>query len=153
MVDLISVAHAGELPIANIEGHQKQWATLIELLELDRLSHAMAFVGPSGIGKRKVALALAKAGGAPNESILQVAPAGTMLKIEQAQEILNFLSLRSLSKRRFIIVDEAQTMNASFANALLKILEEPPENTFFIFLLSAISQLLPTIRSRRRPAG
>jgi len=134
--------------LTEIEGHEKQWATLSELLNQDRLSHALAFVGPSGIGKRRVALALAKLGQCPSESILLIAPSGTMLKLEQAREILNFLSLRSLSRRRFIIVDEAQQMNASFANALLKILEEPPAHTHFIFLLPAVSQLLPTIRSR-----
>lgn len=131
-----------------LEGHRQQLKTLSELMTHDRLPHAMAFVGPIGIGKRQVALQLAKEAGCPPASILQIAPSGTMLKLEQAQEILSFLSLRSLSQRRFLIIDDAQVMNASFANALLKILEEPPENTHFIFLLPAISQLLPTIRSR-----
>jgi DNA polymerase-3 subunit delta' len=130
------------------QGHQKQWQTLSELLQADRLPHAMAFVGPIGIGKGQVAFRLAKEAGCPPTSILHIAPSGTMLKLEQAQEVLSFLSLRSLSHRRFLIIDDAQTMNASFANALLKILEEPPANTHFIFLLPAISQLLPTIRSR-----
>lgn len=131
----------------NIEGHEEQWAVLEGLLRQNRLSHGLAFVGPSGIGKRQVALALAKAAGSPNESVLSVAPVGAMLKLEQAQEILSFLSLRS-PYRRFIIIDEAQQMNASFANALLKILEEPPADTHFIFLIPATSQLPPTIRSR-----
>lgn len=131
----------------NFEGHTHQWEVLKGLLEANHLSHGFAFVGPAGIGKRQVALALAEAAGTPKESVLQVAPSGAMLKLEQAQEILNFLSLRS-PYRRFIIVDEAQQMNASFANALLKILEEPPTDTHFIFLIPAMSQLLPTIRSR-----
>jgi DNA polymerase-3 subunit delta' len=132
----------------SFQGHLAQWQTLNELLQQDRLPHAMAFVGPTGIGKRQVALALAKAASCPKESVLQLAPSGTMLKLEQAQEILSFLSLRSLSQRRFIVVDDAHLMNASFANALLKILEEPPAHTHFVFLLPAISQLLPTVRSR-----
>lgn len=131
----------------SFEGHTHQWEVLEGLLKANHLSHGLAFVGPSGIGKRQVALALAEAAGTPKESIFSVAPAGAMLKLEQAQEILNFLSLRS-PYRRFIIVDEAQQMNASFANALLKILEEPPADTHFIFLIPAMSQLLPTIRSR-----
>jgi DNA polymerase-3 subunit delta' len=134
--------------LSAIKGHHRQWETLTELLRQDRLPHALAFVGPTGIGKGEVANQLAQAAGCHPASLLKISPATTMLKLEQAQEILSFLSLRSLSLRRFLIIEEAQQMNASFANALLKILEEPPANTHFIFLLPAISQLLPTIRSR-----
>jgi DNA polymerase III subunit delta' len=153
--------------IDDIHGHEAVWQNLLDLLKRDRLPHGLAFSGPSGIGKRKVALALAQAaacatdnppcGACPaclrvknlqSESLFCVAPIGQGLKLEQAAEIISFLQLRSLSKRRFVIVDEASTMNASFANSLLKILEEPPPNTHFIFITQALSQLLPTIRSR-----
>lgn len=153
--------------IESVQGHATQWDRLMEALRGDRLAHALAFVGPAGIGKRRVAMAVAQAGvcrlpSAPcgicgdctrvasqqHESVQFVQPIGAALKIEQAHAILEFLSLRSLSKRRFVIIDEAAQMNAAFGNALLKILEEPPADVHFIFVLPALSQLLTTIRSR-----
>lgn len=49
---------------------------------------------------------------------------------------------------RIAIVDAADDMNASAANALLKILEEPPHNTLFFVLSHSPAKVLPTIRSR-----
>jgi len=49
---------------------------------------------------------------------------------------------------RVAIVDAADDMNASASNALLKILEEPPENTLFFVLAHSPAKVLPTIRSR-----
>ncbi len=51
---------------------------------------------------------------------------------------------------RVAIVDPAEDMNASAANALLKILEEPPAKSLFLLVCNAPGQLLPTIRSRCR---
>jgi DNA polymerase-3 subunit delta' len=50
--------------------------------------------------------------------------------------------------RRAVIVDPAEAMNAFTANALLKLLEEPPEGCTFLLVSSAPRKLLPTIRSR-----
>lgn len=155
------------LVIDGIKGHESQWTSLTSALTKERLPHAMAFVGPAGIGKRAFAHALAQAGvcrlpNAPcgecgdcarsfarqHESVMLVQPAGAGHKIEQAHAILDFLSLRSISKRRFVIIDDSGLMNAAFGNALLKILEEPPANVYFIFITLAMSQLLATIRSR-----
>jgi DNA polymerase-3 subunit delta' len=52
--------------------------------------------------------------------------------------------------RRVVIVDAADDMNASAANALLKMLEEPPENATLLLISHQPSGLLPTIRSRCR---
>jgi DNA polymerase-3 subunit delta' len=51
---------------------------------------------------------------------------------------------------RVVIVDEANELNVSAANALLKSLEEPPARTVFLLVSSAPGQLVPTIRSRCR---
>lgn len=51
---------------------------------------------------------------------------------------------------RVCIVDSADEMNANAANALLKVLEEPPERSIFLILAHAPGRLLPTIRSRCR---
>ncbi len=51
---------------------------------------------------------------------------------------------------RVVIVDSADEMNASASNAVLKVLEEPPENSYFFLISHSPSCLLPTIRSRCR---
>lgn len=52
--------------------------------------------------------------------------------------------------RRVIIIDAADDMNPSVANSILKVLEEPPKNTYFLLVSHQPSRLLPTIRSRCR---
>ena len=56
----------------------------------------------------------------------------------------------SMSSRRVIVIDSADDLERSAANALLKNLEEPPADTFFLLVSHAPSRLLPTIRSRCR---
>ncbi len=69
--------------------------------------------------------------------------------VEDARALGHFLSLKSASGgRRVVMIDVADEMNASAANAILKLLEEPPPNTFFFLLAHAPGRLLPTIRSR-----
>src|SRR5581483_12166891 len=51
---------------------------------------------------------------------------------------------------RIAVVDPADDMNPSAANALLKVLEEPPERSLFLLVSHAPGRLLPTIRSRSR---
>lgn len=52
---------------------------------------------------------------------------------------------------RIVIIDPADDMNRSAANAILKILEEPPKRALFLVLSHAPGKLLPTIRSRCLP--
>jgi replication-associated recombination protein RarA len=135
--------------VLGISGHEANWQQLRQLLQDGHLPHALAFVGPAGIGKRAMALALAESAGCSDgRGLLVLAPTSGSLKLEHAHSVLQFLQLRSITERRFIVIDDATTMNAAFANALLKILEEPPAGTHFIFVLPALSQLLPTLRSR-----
>ncbi|BEG56942.1 DNA polymerase III subunit delta' HolB [Helicobacter sp. NHP21005] len=68
------------------------------------------------------------------------------LKIEHAHEIKRRCVLKFLGQKAFLIA--APGLNIFAQNALLKILEEPPENTFFILITKHPSALLPTIRSR-----
>jgi DNA polymerase III subunit delta' len=56
----------------------------------------------------------------------------------------------SMSKRRVIVIDAAEDMERSAANALLKNLEEPPQGTIFVLVSHAPGRLLPTVRSRCR---
>lgn len=149
--------------IDSILGQDAQW----ERLRTGRLAHALAFTGPAGVGKRRMAWALAqlllcereekpcgecgackRVANAQSESVLAIEPTGTQIKLEAAHEVLEFLSLRRIAAARVIIVNEAQLLNPQAANALLKAVEEPPPGTHFIFIVPEISQLLPTLRSR-----
>lgn len=73
----------------------------------------------------------------------------TVITVEEIRRVGRFLSLTSHDGGyRVVIVDPAENMNNSAANALLKNLEEPPPQTLFILISHSPGRLLPTIRSR-----
>ena len=73
------------------------------------------------------------------------------ISVAQVRELGEFLGLTpALSEWRAIIIDSVDELEASGANALLKMLEEPPPNTIFFLVSHAPGRLLPTIRSRCR---
>ena len=73
------------------------------------------------------------------------------IKVDQIRELGEFLSLSAaLSPWRVVVIDTVDELEASGANALLKMLEEPPANTLFFLVSHAPGRLLPTIRSRCR---
>jgi DNA polymerase-3 subunit delta' len=73
------------------------------------------------------------------------------IKVDQVRELGEFLSLTpALSPWRVAVIDSIDDLESSAANALLKILEEPPSNTIFFLVSHAPGRLLPTIRSRCR---
>ena len=81
--------------------------------------------------------------------IIQVQPRGPFIKIEQIRTLLQTLSMKPYeAKTRVVIISEAQCMNAAASNALLKILEEPPDRSMLVLLANHRSDLLPTIASR-----
>lgn len=157
--------------IDSVQGHREIWSKLLAARDNGHLPHGLAFIGPNGIGKKRVAFALAQAlvcerttpGNAEpcgdcgpckrvelqqSESVLFIEPTANTIKLEAAGHVLDFLSLQRIGRARVVIVDQAQMLNPQTANALLKAIEEPPPETFFILLTAEISQLLPTLRSR-----
>lgn len=73
------------------------------------------------------------------------------IKIEQIRELGEFMSLSAaLSDWRVAVIDTMDDLEGPAANALLKMLEEPPPNTLFFLVSHAPGRLLPTIRSRCR---
>lgn len=73
------------------------------------------------------------------------------ISVDQIRELGDFFSLTpALSPWRVAIIDAVDELETSGANALLKILEEPPPNTLFFLVSHAPGRLLPTIRSRCR---
>lgn len=73
------------------------------------------------------------------------------LRVEEVRKLANFFAMSAADGgRRVVIVDSADEMNPNAANALLKMLEEPPANAFLLLISHQPSRLLPTIRSRCR---
>jgi DNA polymerase-3 subunit delta' len=73
------------------------------------------------------------------------------IKVEQIRELGEFMALSAaLSPWRVAVIDTVDDLEAAGANALLKMLEEPPPNTLFFLVSNAPGRLLPTIRSRCR---
>ena len=71
------------------------------------------------------------------------------ISVKQVRQLGEFLALTpSLSPWRAIVIDSVDDLEAAAANALLKMLEEPPVNTLFFLVSHAPGRLLPTIRSR-----
>ncbi|NCQ16766.1 MAG: hypothetical protein COZ80_10650 [Ignavibacteria bacterium CG_4_8_14_3_um_filter_37_9] len=76
-------------------------------------------------------------------------PNANDIKINSIREIQKYLSLTpNSSQTRVVIISNADLMNETSQNALLKNLEEPPDNTFFILTTNNIINLRETIRSR-----
>jgi DNA polymerase-3 subunit delta' len=155
----------------DIVGHENQLAALRQALEQERLHHAYVFLGPDGVGKRTIALALAKAvhclemtrdfcgrcancsgienHNHPDVRLLQPLPGKKDISIEQVRTLERELSYRAFSGRKKIaIIDPAPLMNFSAQNALLKTLEEPPAGSLLILISTSAGGLLPTLLSR-----
>ena len=73
----------------------------------------------------------------------------TAIEVDQAREAVDFVQLSTYRAGfRVVLVNPADTLNLASANALLKVLEEPPLNTVFVLVSDQPRRLLPTIRSR-----
>ncbi len=73
------------------------------------------------------------------------------ITIDAVRRIHHFLSLTAAeSPWRVVIIDSTDAMNRNAANALLKMLEEPPQNTVLLLVCHNLGAILPTIRSRCR---
>lgn len=158
----------------DILGHEQNKEFLAKLLQPGKRPHAVLFLGPEGIGKKTLALHFAKTNLCLSESapcgvcescrlfnleehsfahpdfilVEQEAP-GKDLKIEQIKDISKQAAFAPiLSKNKICIIDAADKMTVEAANSLLKLLEEPPDNWFFILVASRAETLLATILSR-----
>ncbi len=155
---------------AGIRGQDEAVALLRRALMADRVAHAYAFVGPAGSGRKLTAVAFAKAlvapgGGAPAVRIDRGAhpdvrlieptppegnPKGPVaLRIENVRALERLAALRPAeASRKVFIVDEADRMTAATPQAFLKTLEEPPDRTVIILILSQLRALPATLLSR-----
>ena len=135
-----------------------------------RIASAYLFVGPSGVGKEKAALALAEAtignghrianGHHPDVRIFRPRDEGNRnIKVDYLrQEILPYADFAPFeAAHAFLIFPEVDVSfpeaHPESANALLKTLEEPRRGVHFVLLAERPDRLLPTIRSRCQRVG
>lgn len=155
---------------SEIIGHQKSLETLRAALASGRLHHAYLMIGPEGVGKRTIALSLAKAihctemdndfcgrcpncsrietGNHPDVRTIEPGAGKKEIGIQQIREMEKELNFRAFSGQKVVIIDPAVLMSVSAQNALLKTLEEPPRDSLLILIASNSGGLLPTLRSR-----
>ncbi len=158
------------IPFSGILCQERAIEFLKRVISRGKIPHAYLFAGIPGIGKTTAALALTGAincqqqiegeGCAKCPSCRQIAsgnfpdlhmiePDGKKLKIEQIRDLNRILSFKPLSgKYRVCIIRQAETMTDEAANALLKTLEEPPQNNILILNVTEPQALFPTIVSR-----
>lgn len=156
---------------AELIGHANLLDSLRAALANRRLHHAYLFTGPEGVGKCTFAMSLAKAlhcsaiagdycghcancssivdGNHPDVRVVRPLAGKKEISIYQVREMERELRYRSFSgKHKIAVVDPAVALNASAQNALLKTLEEPPENSLIVLVTANAGGLLPTLRSR-----
>ena len=81
--------------------------------------------------------------------VIHVAPLSSVIRIAQIRSLLQTLALKpNEADRRVVILSDAEAMNAEAGNALLKVLEEPPDRTLLVLTARQPSDLLPTVVSR-----
>lgn len=98
--------------------------------------------------KRKVLKAI-KDGEAMSDEELKGLKKSAFIRVDDVRTINDFLSKKSADNNwRVVIIDSIDDMNASSANAVLKILEEPPAKSILLLISHNPMRLLPTIRSR-----
>jgi len=131
-------------------------------LAQERLAHAIVLHGPTGWCVEHLAralvfdvLQLADDGREVSEiahpDLRWIVPEGKgeQIKIDVIRMLAEFaVHTPQLGTRKVAVLIDADAMNENAANALLKTLEEPPAGTYIVLVTSALTELLPTIRSR-----
>lgn len=152
-------------------GQEQVTTPLSAALDAGRINHAYLFSGPRGCGKTSSARIMARSLNCEHgptstpcgkcDSCVSLAPGGpgnldvTELDAASHNGVEDMRELRDRayyapaeSRYRIFIIDEAHMISPSGANALLKVVEEPPEHVIFIFATTEPEKIIATIRSR-----
>ncbi len=149
------------MDLFSILGQEIPKRYLSTILKTGNFSHFYLFVGPPGVGKGKMAEEFAALISCdekdtlckkrieenihPNIKVLEE----KTIKIQDIKDIQKEICLSSLNgKKKVVIIKDAERLTLEAANALLKTLEEPPEDTIFILTSSWVYTLPLTIISR-----
>jgi DNA polymerase-3 subunit delta' len=152
--------------------HRDRWQQAVSLFKSGSAGHAYMLSGEADIGKRHFAMMLAEyllcrqpladaacavcsvcllnaAGNNPDLLSIEPEEGSKQIKVDQIREIRQFLETRSHGfGKRVIILDTAESLGISSANALLKGLEEPPQDVIFLLISDRPKAVLATISSR-----
>ncbi|NBQ35345.1 MAG: DNA polymerase III subunit delta' [Actinobacteria bacterium] len=133
-----------------------------------QMTHAWLFTGPAGSGRSNAAVAFASALVCPaggcnicNECLSVIAGShadvelirtqGLSIKIDEIRELISRASWApSVANYRVVVIEDADRLTESAANALLKVIEEPGARTVWLLCAPTLADVLPTIRSRCR---
>jgi DNA polymerase III subunit delta' len=147
-----------------VVGHDEQVAALREAVAGGRVTHAWLFTGPPGIGKLHTARVFAAALNCPAggdgtcdtcrrilRDVHLIVPEGDFLLVEDVRAVREEASRsRHEAPTAVFLLDEADRMTEAAANALLKVLEEPPANVVFVLVARSPDALVGTVPSRAR---
>lgn len=157
------------MPFKDILGNDRVKKILRKALQKNKLPNSMLFCGPEGVGKKSMALMVAKAINCKRKKddacescsscrainaknfpdVIEILPEKNVVKIEQMRILRKLAYLKPmLGKKRIFIVPEAEKMKEEAANSLLKILEEPPLFSYILLITHNPFIILPTIKSR-----
>jgi len=153
--------------------HARQWAELLRVAESGRLGHALLFSGREGVGAEALAGAFAHwmlceassvnerpcgtcrgchlfaAGTHPDFKTVTPVEEGKAIVIDQVREVRDYYTLKPHYERgKIVVINPADAMNRASANALLKVLEEPPAGALLLLVVQRFSAIAMTIRSR-----
>ena len=135
-------------------------------LRTGRLPHAVLLIGETGCGTGFAARCLAAdylypQGGPHAEAVLKKADTECLVlqgegasgqipvkRVREMREAIQHSALSTDAAGRVLFIYGAQNLNGSSANAMLKIIEEPPEGVLFLLTATSAATVLPTIRSR-----
>ena len=162
----------------NLYGYDNYFHSFKNLHEKNKLPSVILLSGPKGLGKSTFAyhfvnfllshgeeneysfknfkintdnrtFKLIQNGTHPNFFLLENILPGANIKIDQTRNLLKYLNKTTYSKGiKIVLLDNAEYLNLNASNALLKSLEEPPNNTTFFIIHNDSSKILDTIKSR-----
>ena len=147
-------------------GHKNTLKTFMDAWD-DRENHPIHPVwmlcGPRGIGKATLAYKIAKQvyGNVGDFFIIDLAhnlddrgnlkPDAKMISVNTVRNMIDRMQMSSMSGQwRVILIDAVDELTVAAENAILKLLEEPPQQTLFLLVTHQLSNVLPTVRSRAR---